>query len=82
MDNLSLFISIPASVAFFIPIVSRKFRWFPDMAGTVTTFVVFLLSLLTLNHETVYKMGGWPAPYGIADIPFPTSATTGWHGQQ
>ncbi len=68
MDNLSLFISIPASVAFFIPIVSRKFRWFPDMAGTVTTFVVFLLSLLTLNHETVYKMGGWPAPYGIVFV--------------
>lgn len=65
MDNLFLFITIPAAVAFFIPIASHRFRWFPDIFTSVTTFILVLLSLMTLNHEAVYKMGGWPAPLGV-----------------
>jgi len=68
MDNLSLFITIPAAVAFFIPIVSRRFRWFPDVITSITTFILLLLSLMTLNHETVYRMGNWFVPYGIVFV--------------
>ncbi|MCM8829046.1 MAG: hypothetical protein NC902_07190, partial [Candidatus Omnitrophica bacterium] len=68
MDNLSLFISIPAAVAFFIPIASHRFKWFPDVSASVTTFILLLLSLMTLNHETVYRMGNWPASYGIVFV--------------
>lgn len=65
MNNLSLFLSLPAAVAFFIPIVSRRAKWFPDIVANLTTFVLLLLSLLTLNREIVYKVGNWSAPYGI-----------------
>ncbi|MGB9642025.1 MAG: complex I subunit 5 family protein [Candidatus Ratteibacteria bacterium] len=65
MNNLSLFLALPAAVAFFIPIVSRRAKWFPDIVANLTTFSLLLLSLLTLNREVVYKIGGWPAPYGI-----------------
>ncbi|HOL34620.1 MAG TPA: proton-conducting transporter membrane subunit, partial [bacterium] len=65
MNNLSLFLSLPAAVAFFIPVVSRRAKWFPDIIANLTTFSLLLLSLLTLNREVVYKIGNWPAPYGI-----------------
>ncbi len=65
MDNLSVFIIVPAGVSFIIPILSHRLRWFPDVAGSVTTFIMLVLSLMTLNYDTIYKMGGWSAPYGI-----------------
>ncbi len=65
MTNLSVFISVPLVAAFFIPVVSRKVKWFPDVCGILTTFLLLLLSLQTMNQETVYSMGNWPAPYGI-----------------
>ncbi|HPC29792.1 MAG TPA: proton-conducting transporter membrane subunit [bacterium] len=65
MDNLSLFIAIPAAVAFLIPIVSHRLKWFPDVSSSVITFILFLFSLETLNHQCIYQMGGWPAPIGI-----------------
>ncbi|HPP66580.1 MAG TPA: proton-conducting transporter membrane subunit [bacterium] len=68
MSNLSLFISIPAGLAFFIPMVSRRIKWFPDIACSVTTFILFLLSLQTLNQQFIYEMGGWPTPMGIVFV--------------
>ncbi|MCM8784961.1 MAG: monovalent cation/H+ antiporter subunit D family protein [Candidatus Omnitrophica bacterium] len=65
MVNLPLFIIIPLGVAFFIPMVSRKFKWVPDILGNLTTFILLLLSLMTLNREYVYHIGGWRAPFGI-----------------
>lgn len=65
MVNLPLFIVIPFGVAFFIPMVSRKFKWVPDVLGNITTFILLLLSLMTLNKEYVYHIGGWKAPFGI-----------------
>ncbi|MCM8788824.1 MAG: hypothetical protein NC907_03435, partial [Candidatus Omnitrophica bacterium] len=65
MTNLSLFVSVPLAAAFFIPIVSKRLRWFPDIAGIFTTLLLLLFSLQTMNQETVYTMGNWPAPYGI-----------------
>lgn len=68
MDNLSLFVAIPAGVAFLIPLLSHRLKWFPDVSATVTTFILLLLSLLTINHETLYRMGNWRAPYGVEFI--------------
>lgn len=65
MVNLPLFIVIPFGVAFFIPMVSRKFKWVPDVLGNITTFILLLLSLMTLNQEYVYHIGGWRPPFGI-----------------
>ncbi|MCM8814421.1 MAG: monovalent cation/H+ antiporter subunit D family protein [Candidatus Omnitrophica bacterium] len=68
MTNLSLFILIPLAAAFLIPVVSRKLKWFPDVCGIFTTLLLLLLSLQTMNQETVYAMGNWPAPYGIVFV--------------
>jgi multicomponent Na+:H+ antiporter subunit D len=65
MVNLPLFIIIPFGVAFFIPMVSRKVKWVPDVLGNITTFILLVLSLMTLNQEFVYHIGGWHAPFGI-----------------
>lgn len=65
MTNLPLFIIIPLGVAFFIPMVSRKFKWVPDILGNITTFILLCLSLMTLNQEYVYHVGGWKPPFGI-----------------
>jgi len=65
MTNLSLFVAIPLGMAFFIPMVSRKIKWFPDIFGNLTTFLLLLLSLKTIGTETTYQMGNWSAPFGI-----------------
>lgn len=65
MVNLPLFIIIPFGVAFFIPMVSRKYKWVPDVLGNTTTFILLLLSLGTLNQQSVYFVGGWKPPFGI-----------------
>ncbi|MCX7917734.1 MAG: proton-conducting transporter membrane subunit [bacterium] len=65
MVNLPLFIIIPFGMAFFIPMVSRKIKWVPDVLGNITTFILLILSLMTLNLEYVYHIGGWKAPFGI-----------------
>jgi len=65
MSDISLFIALPIGMAFFIPIVSRNIKWFPDIAGNFTTFVLMLLSLLTINQEIVYNVGNWKPPFGI-----------------
>ncbi len=68
MNILPLFIGIPFGVAFFIPMVSRKVKWVPDVLGNITTFTLLLLSLMTLNQEFVYHIGGWKAPIGIVFV--------------
>lgn len=62
---LPLFIALPLGMAFFIPMVGRKLKWFPDIFGNLTTFLLLLFSLQTMNQEVVYKMGNWPPPFGI-----------------
>ncbi|MGC8976904.1 MAG: complex I subunit 5 family protein [Candidatus Ratteibacteria bacterium] len=68
MKNLPLFIIIPLGVSFFIPMVSRKFKFIPDILGNITTFILFLLSLMTMNQNYVYHIGGWRPPFGIVFV--------------
>ncbi len=65
MNILSIFIALPLGVAFFIPTVSRKWKWVPDFLGNLTTFILLLVSLTCMNKETIYWMGNWKPPFGI-----------------
>lgn len=68
MNILPVFVALPFGMAFFIPMVSRKLKWVPDVFGNLTTFILLLLSLFTINQEYVYHIGGWPPPYGIVFV--------------
>ena len=65
MNILPLFVILPIGMAFLIPLVSRKIKWFPDVCGNVTTCVLLLLSMSIMGVSGTYCMGGWQAPYGI-----------------
>jgi len=68
MNILPVFIALPFGVAFFIPMVSRKLKWVPDVLGNITTFILLILSLMTMNQEFVYHIGGWKPPFGIVFV--------------
>lgn len=65
MNWITLFMVLPFSMAFLVPMVSRKWKWFPDVFGNLTTFVLFMLSLQTIGMQQIYPMSGWKAPIGI-----------------
>jgi len=68
MNILPLFIGLPFGLAFVIPMVSRKLKFLPDILGNITTFILLLLSLTTLNQAYVYYIGGWRPPFGIVFV--------------
>ncbi len=65
MDWITLFVILPFGMAFLIPMVSKKWKWFPDVAGNITTFILLLLSLNTIGLNFTYPIGGWKPPIGI-----------------
>ena len=65
MAIVPLFVAVPLAAAFFIPMVSRSFRWFPDFLGNLTSFALLVMSLSAIGKADVYRMGGWPPPIGI-----------------
>jgi multicomponent Na+:H+ antiporter subunit D len=66
MENLiPLFVAIPLGVAFVIPMVSRKVRWFPDVFGNITMLCLLIMAVATRGQQTIYHMGGWNTPIGI-----------------
>jgi len=65
MAVVPLFVAVPLAAAFFIPMVSRSFRWFPDFLGNLTSFALLVMSLSAIGKADVYRMGGWPPPIGI-----------------
>lgn len=73
MNILPLFIGLPFGMAFFIPMVSRKLKWLPDVFGNITTFILLLFSLFAIGQEYVYHIGGWSPPYGIVFVLDPLS---------
>ena len=67
---LPLFILIALLSAFVIAIFGRKSSLFSDVVASVSTFILFVISLMVLyqfNKEGViiYKVGGWIPPIGI-----------------
>ncbi|HDD64610.1 MAG TPA: NADH/ubiquinone/plastoquinone (complex I), partial [Firmicutes bacterium] len=65
MVGLPIFIALPLGMAFFIPMISRKLKWFPDVSGNITTFLLLLFTLLIAGESKTYYMGNWPPPFGI-----------------
>ncbi|MGB2600699.1 MAG: monovalent cation/H+ antiporter subunit D family protein [Candidatus Omnitrophota bacterium] len=70
---IPLFVSISLAGAFITTIVGKRVRWLPDVLGNVTTFILFLISLVavgvTCKYGTlVYSVGAWKPPFGIAMV--------------
>ena len=67
MESLiPLFVAIPLGVAFVIPMVSRKVRWFPDVLGNLAMLCLVAMAFVTLGQKPMYyHMGSWKPPIGI-----------------
>jgi len=68
---LPLFVGISLAGAFLTSIVGKKLKWLPDLMGSVTTFILLGLSLITIRIVAtqgilVYSVGNWKLPIGIA----------------
>ena len=68
---LPLFVGISLAGAFLTSIVGKKLKWLPDLMGSVTTFILLVLSLITVRIVAtqgilVYSVGSWKLPIGIA----------------
>jgi len=70
---IPLFVVIPLAGAFIISIVGKRIKWLPDVAGSIATLAILILSFvgisLTKTYGTlVYSVGSWKAPIGIAMV--------------
>ncbi len=68
MNIIPLFVALPLAVAFIIPMLSRKFKWFPDIAGNITTLILAGMSFSVIGKTGIYSMGAWEAPIGIVMV--------------
>jgi len=64
-DLIPLFVLIPLGAAFFIPIVSLKLKWVPDVVGNAVMAVLAPMALMTIGMQTVYDVGGLGRQMGI-----------------
>jgi len=60
-----LFVAIPLGAAFFIPMVSRRLKWVPDLLGNAVMAVLAVMAFRTIGESGIYNMGGWQTPLGI-----------------
>jgi len=71
MSNIiPLFVAISLLGAFLIPIIGKRLKWLPDLIGSLTTFILLVLSLITVRIVAtqgilVYNVGSWKLPIGI-----------------
>jgi len=65
LNIIPLFIVLPLTVAFIIPMISRKFIKLPDVLGNLTTLTLVFLSVSVIGKTGVYMIGGWKMPLGI-----------------
>jgi len=69
---IPLFSALSLMGAFIITIFKRT-KWLPDIAGNIATFVLFLLSVVSVGivnkyGALVYSVGAWKPPFGIAMV--------------
>jgi len=62
---IPFFVVIPMAAAFFIPRVSRRVKWVPDLLGNLVMMALVAMAFLTIGTGGVYHMGGWETPLGI-----------------
>jgi len=65
MTSLPLFTALPLAGAFLVPLLGRKLKWFPDLAGNAILAWLLGSALLTSGEHGSYHVGGWPTPLGI-----------------
>ncbi len=65
---IPLFVAVPLAGAFIIPMLSRKFKWFPDVLGNLVTLALVIMSFAVIGKSGVYSMGAWKAPIGIVMV--------------
>ncbi len=68
---LPLFVGISLAGAFLTSLVGKKLKWLPDLMGSLTTLILLVLSLITVQIVAtqgilVYSVGSWKLPIGIA----------------
>jgi len=67
------FVVVPLAAAFVNSLLGRRIRGLPALLACLTTFILFVLSLVAtqlvrINPTLVYHVGGWKAPIGIAMV--------------
>lgn len=67
---IPLYVAVPLAGAFLTSLICRKVRSLSDIFGALTTFITFLLALISIelvnSHGVMaYHVGGWLAPVGI-----------------
>ena len=71
INIIPFFVAIALAGAFLISLAGKKIKWLPDILGSLTTFVLFCLSIFAVKLSStygtlVYSVGYWKPPIGIA----------------
>jgi multicomponent Na+:H+ antiporter subunit D len=64
-ETLLLFIALPLAAAFFIPIVSVRLKWVPDLLANAVMAVLTALAFLMIGRDGGWQLGGWGSRLGI-----------------
>ncbi len=70
---IPFFVVIPLAGSFINSIAGRRFKWIPDLLGAISTFILLIISAISIylvnNYNVlVYSVGAWKAPIGIAMV--------------
>lgn len=70
---IPLFVAISLGGAFITSLAGKKIKFLPDLMGSLTTGVLFILSLAAVwvvnaQGSLVYSIGGWKPPIGITFV--------------
>ncbi|MFH1553091.1 MAG: monovalent cation/H+ antiporter subunit D family protein [Candidatus Omnitrophota bacterium] len=70
---IPLFVAVPLAGAFLTTLIGRRIKWLPDVMGSLFTFVLMVLSVLSVVAVNKYgvlvcSVGGWKPPIGIAMV--------------
>ncbi|MBN2120628.1 MAG: NADH/ubiquinone/plastoquinone (complex I) [Candidatus Omnitrophica bacterium] len=73
VNIVPLFVVVALGGAFIVSLLGKRIKAFPDIMGSLTTFVLFGLSLLAIRlvnvyDVLVYSVGAWKPPIGIAMV--------------
>ncbi len=62
---LPVFIAIPLTTAFFMPICGKKLKPLATLLANLATLSLLVMAVSVIGQSDVYKIGKWPIPLGI-----------------
>jgi multicomponent Na+:H+ antiporter subunit D len=62
---LPVFIAVPLTTAFFMPICGRKLKPLATLLANLATLSLVVMAVSVIGRSDVYKIGKWPIPLGI-----------------